>query len=114
MVNFAIKNDKEATLKFAPLQSEIGKKLKEQYKIPNQIDSLVFIHNNTAKIYANAALSICSFLNYPAKLLVVFKVIPSFISNPAYKWFAKNRYRWFGKTESCMIPTADVKSRFLS
>ncbi len=113
MVNFAIKNDKKALLKFAPLQSEIGKKLRQQYQISPQIDSLIFIYNGNAKVYADAALSICYFLNYPAKLLVAFKVFPLFISNPIYKFIAKNRYKWFGKTETCMIPTQQVKNRFL-
>lgn len=113
MVNFAIKYDKKGILKFAPLQSPIGLQLREQYKISPQIDSLVFINNGKSTIYAEAALNICGYLNYPAKLLVIFKIIPLFISNPIYKWIAKNRYKWFGKKETCMVPSENVKARFL-
>lgn len=113
MVNFAIRNDKQGKIKFAPLQSEIGKKLREQYQVPPEIDSLVFIDKGKATVYAQAALNSCSYLDYPAKLLVILKIFPLFISNPVYKWIAKNRYRWFGKSETCMIPTQNVKARFL-
>lgn len=113
MVNFAIKYDKMAKLKFTPLQSPIGIQLKQQYNIPLHVDSVIFIENGKAKIYANAALSICKYLDYPAKLLVIFKILPRFISNKVYKWIAKNRYSWFGKTESCMVPNTEVKNRFL-
>lgn len=113
MVNFAIRNDKMALLKFAPLQSEIGTKLRKEYNIGNDIDSLIFIDKNKAHVYADAALVIAKYLSYPAKLLTVFTILPSFICNPVYKWIAKNRYKWFGKKDSCMIPTKEVKERFL-
>jgi len=56
---------------------------------------------------------IARYLDWPAKILYGFIIIPRFIRNPFYKWIAKNRYRFFGKKETCMIPTPDVKSRFL-
>jgi predicted DCC family thiol-disulfide oxidoreductase YuxK len=113
MVNFAIRNDKKATLKFAPLQSATGQQLKEEYKVNPTADTVVFIENGKAYTYARAAIRVCKYLDWPAKALYAFIIIPSFISQPVYKWIARNRYKWFGKKETCMIPTAEVRRRFL-
>ncbi len=113
MVNFAIRNDKKGRLKFAPLQSETGKKLLADFNVSQTADTVVFIDNQKAYTYASAAIHISRYLNWPAKMMYAFIIIPSFISQPLYKWFAKNRYRWFGKKETCMIPTKEVSERFL-
>jgi len=113
MVNFAIRNDKKGKLKFAPLQSEAGLRLKEQFQVDPTADTIVFIEKGKSYTYAKAAIRISRYLNWPAKAFNVFRIIPSFISQPLYKWFAKRRYKWFGKKETCMIPTAEVKARFL-
>ena len=113
MVNFAIRNDKKAMLKFAALQSETGKRLKESYKIPPDIDSVIFIENNQVYTYSDAAIRIAKYLRWPAKALYGLIVIPGFIRQPVYKWIAKNRYKWFGKREECMIPSPGVRERFL-
>lgn len=113
MVNFAIRNDKKGILKFAALQSQVGKRLKESYKIPPDIDSVIFIENNQVYTYSAAAIRITKHLRWPAKALFALIVIPGFIRQPIYKWIAKNRHKWFGKREICMIPTQELKERFL-
>ena len=113
MVNFAIRNDKKAILKFAPLQSEAGKRLTEEYKIASEIDSVLFIEQGKVYSYSDAAIGIAKYLRGPAKVLYGLIIIPKFIRQPFYKWIAKNRYKWFGKKEACMVPTPDVKARFL-
>lgn len=113
MVNFAIRHDKKARLQFAPLQSDTGKALFQQYQLPPDTDSVVFIDQGKALLHSDAALGIARYLDWPARILYGFIIIPRFIRNPFYKWIAKNRYRFFGKKETCMIPTPDVKSRFL-
>jgi predicted DCC family thiol-disulfide oxidoreductase YuxK len=113
MVNFAIRNDKKGKLKFAPLQSASAQKLINKFGISPSADTIVFIENEKAYTYAKAAIRICKYLDWPAKLLYVFIIIPSFISQPFYKWFAKRRYKWFGKKDFCMIPTPGIKERFL-
>jgi len=113
MVNFAIRHDKKAKLKFAPLQSEAGQKLREQYSVPPGADSIILIENGKSYTYASAAIRICKYLDWPAKALYAFIIVPAFISQPLYKWFARNRYKWFGKREECMVPTPDVRERFL-
>lgn len=113
MVNFAIRHDKKARLQFAPLQSDTGKALLQQHQLPPDTDSVVFIDQGKAMLHSDAALGIARYLDWPAKILYGFIIIPRFIRNPFYKWIAKNRYRFFGKKETCMIPAPDVKSRFL-
>ena len=113
MINFAIRNDKKAILKFAPLQSEAGKRLKEEYKITPGVDSVIFIENGKVYSHSVAAIRIARYLRWPAKALYGFIVVPKFIRQPIYKWIARNRYKWFGKKEACMIPTHDVRVRFL-
>ena len=114
MVNFAIKNDKNEILKFAPLQSEAGKRLKEEYKIAPGIDSVIFIENGNAYTHSDAAIRIAKYLQWPAKVFYGFIIVPKFIRNPFYKWIARNRYKWFGKKDECMVPAKEVRERFLS
>jgi predicted DCC family thiol-disulfide oxidoreductase YuxK len=113
MVNFAIRNDKKGKIRFAPLQSEVGKILRKEFNIPETVDTVILIDKGKAFTYARAAIRVSKYLDWPAKMLYAFIIVPRFISQPFYKWIARNRYRWFGKRESCMIPNADVKSRFL-
>ena len=113
MVNFAIRNDKKAKLKFAALQSDAGTRLKAQYQIPASIDTVILIDNGKVYTYAKAAIRISKYLDWPAKILYGFIIIPSFISQPFYKWVASKRYKWFGKKDSCIIPSEKVRERFL-
>jgi predicted DCC family thiol-disulfide oxidoreductase YuxK len=113
MINYAIRNDKKGVLKFATLQSEAGKQLKSKYSIPAEIDSVIFIENGKVFTYSDAAIHISRYLRWPAKALYGLIIVPKFIRQPVYKWIARNRYKWFGKREECMIPSPDIKSRFL-
>lgn len=114
MVNFAIKWNKQKNLRFAPLQSEIGMSLRAKFGISKEVDSVIFIDKNKAYTHSSAALSICKYLSFPVNFLYIFIVIPSFVRQPIYKWIARNRYKWFGKKDSCMIPTSDTKALFLN
>jgi predicted DCC family thiol-disulfide oxidoreductase YuxK len=113
MVNFVICNDKKAIFKFAPLQSDAGKQLKEKYKITREIDSVIFIENEKVYTYSDAAIRIAKHLGWPAKIFYGLLIVPKFIRQPVYKWIARNRYKWFGKKEACMVPTKDTRARFL-
>lgn len=113
MINFSIHCDKQKNLRYTALQSKTGMLLRKQYNIPSVVDSLVFIENDKAYTYSTAALRICRFYSFPAKLLSVLFVIPAFIRDPVYKWIAANRYKWFGKTEQCMVPSPGVRELFL-
>ncbi len=100
---------------FAALQSKIGQQIINHYKIdPLKTDSiLLYSEDNGLKSKSTAALHITKQLGLPSSLLSVFFIIPPFIRNWVYDYVAKNRYKWYGKQDACMIPTPDLKSKFL-
>lgn len=111
---FLIKRDKNDRFRFAPLESEVGKKLLLKHQIdPSKIDSIVLVSDNTAFTKATAALNISRHLGGLWPLLYSLIIIPNFITDAVYDFIARNRYRWFGKKESCMIPTPELQSKFL-
>ena len=114
-INFVIGNDKRSYFRFAPLQSEAGARLQRQYGFdPSQLDTFVLIEGGKAYLRSTAALRIARRLGgvYPALYAAI--VVPRPLRDILYNWFAKRRYRWFGRKDECMVPTADVKDRFLT
>ena len=112
-VNFIIRRDSDERFKFAPLQSEIGQELREKYRIAPDVDSIVLIEDGMAFTHSTAGLRIAKSLGGILSLAYVFIILPGFIRDFFYRTFAKNRYRLFGKKEVCMIPTPEVRKRFL-
>ena len=113
-VQFIIKRDPHNEFQFAPLQSDIGKAFINKFHIPSNIDSLVLIDDERCYLQSTAALRVCKYLKGSYKLLYCLILIPKPIRNVVYRIIAKNRYKWFGKTESCMIPSPKDRARFLS
>lgn len=114
-VQFVIKHDASDKFVFTALQSATGQKLLMQYNLPLAgFDSFVLIENGKVFLKSTAALQIAKQLSGPVKLLYGFIIVPSFIRNTVYTVVAKNRYKWFGKKESCMIPTDSLKAKFLN
>jgi len=113
-VNYIIGHDPTGYFKFAALQSEAGEKLKEKFGVDDpETDSVVLIENEIAFIRSAAALKIAKKLNGPASILYIFIIIPRPIRDLLYDQFAKRRYKFFGERDACMIPTPEVRSRFL-
>src|SRR5688572_17601883 len=113
-VRFALKRDRKGKLKFGSLQGETAQQLLPQYGIdPSVITSVIFIEDGIAYQESTAALKVCRHLSGSWKLLYALIIIPTFIRDSIYKWIAKNRYKWFGKQESCMLPTAEQRARFV-
>ena len=113
-VNFAIKRDKKEVFKFAALQSEVGKELASKFNIDStQTDSIVLIDKDKFYIKSTAALHIAKYLSAGYPLLYGFMIVPNFIRNWVYDFVARNRYQWYGKKESCMVPTPELKDKFL-
>lgn len=114
-VQYVIKHDKNNVFLFAALQSDIGQQIIEAYKIDtNKVDSILLYTPEKGVDYkSTAALKIASQLGFPQNLMTAFFIIPPFIRNWAYDYIAKNRYKWYGKKESCWIPTPELKSKFL-
>ena len=112
-VQFILKRDPQGYFKFASLQGETGQKLLKKYGIRTEIDSFVLIENDKSYIKSSAALHVSQNLTQPWKSLVILRFIPPFIRDFLYDIVAKNRYKWFGKIESCMLPLPEWKKRFL-
>lgn len=113
-VNFVIQRDKKDVFRFAALQSEIGKKYISKFNInPNETDSIILIDGEKCYVKSTAALYISKSLSGGYPLLYGFIIIPTFIRNWVYDFVAKNRYKWYGKKENCMIPTPELKEKFI-
>jgi predicted DCC family thiol-disulfide oxidoreductase YuxK len=113
-VQFIIKRDPNAHFRFASLQSTEAQQLLEKHNQTATLDSIVLLQNGKVYTESTAILQITKKLTGLWKVMSAFRIVPKFLRDGVYRWFAKNRYRWFGQQESCMIPTPDVRQRFLS
>jgi predicted DCC family thiol-disulfide oxidoreductase YuxK len=114
-VKFVIRQDKKNSFLFASLQSEMGQQLLSQYNFPlDELNSFILIENNKAYTRSTGALRVVKKLKGLWPLLYGFIIVPGFIRDAVYNWIGKNRYKWFGKKEECMIPTPELKARFLN
>jgi predicted DCC family thiol-disulfide oxidoreductase YuxK len=112
-VQFILNRDKKETFHFASLQSEAGQELLEKYNVPENVDSMILVEKDKIYYKSSAALRISRHLDGAWKLLYVFMIVPAPIRNIVYDVIAKNRYKWFGQKESCMLPPPAVRKRFL-
>ena len=114
-VQFLIKKDVHDVFRFTSIQSETGQKIMKHIGIDQKkIDSIVLYVPNVAYfIKSDAALEIVNDLGIFYQFLGFFKIFPSKFRNLVYDFIAKNRYRWFGKKQSCMVPTANILEKFL-
>ena len=114
-VNFVINHDRKNYFVFTPLQSEAGKRLITKVNIDDSlIDSFALIENNKIYFKSSAALRTVKHLDKLYSVLYAFIIVPPFIRNGVYSYIARNRYKWFGKKEVCMIPNEEIKNRFIS
>lgn len=113
-INFIIRHDQEDRFRFAALQSEAGRELLRQYDLIRPgIDSVVLIENGQAFTHSTAALKIAQRLGGVWQIFSILQVVPRSARDFFYRLFASNRYRLFGKKEVCMMPTKEIKARFL-
>lgn len=113
-VQFIINRDKKGYFKFASLQSDFGQEQLKAFNVPSRaLESIILIKGDRYFQRSSAVLEICLHLGGLWPLLYVFKIIPWFIRDFFYDLVAKNRYRWFGRRDECMLPTPELKARFL-
>ncbi|GAB1445391.1 MAG: thiol-disulfide oxidoreductase DCC family protein [Cyclobacteriaceae bacterium] len=113
-VQFIIKRDKASKLQFAALQSQYGQaQLSRLGLAPSSLQSIVLIKDNRFYQRSNAVLEIARMLGGFWLVFYILKIVPTFFRDWIYNGIAKKRYRWFGKQEQCMIPTPELKARFL-
>jgi predicted DCC family thiol-disulfide oxidoreductase YuxK len=115
-VQYIIKRDKNDIFRFVALQSELGQKIVKHLGIANRnIDSIVLYEPGRAYYYKSSAiLRIAGELGGLISLLIIFKPFPKKIRDAVYDYIARNRYKWYGKKEFCMIPTPELKAKFLA
>lgn len=114
-VQFIIQRDKQEKFKFASIQSDAAKEILLQFSKNNShLDSLFLIHNDRIYEKSSAILRIVKILGGLYKLGMVLWIIPKPVRDWMYDYIAKNRFIWYGKKESCMLPTAEFKSRFIN
>lgn len=114
-VQYVIKHDKKDIFRFVALQSDLGQKILKHIGInPIHTDSVVLYEPGISYYYkSTAALQISKGLSGVFTLARVFTLLPTVISDTIYDYIAKNRYKWYGKKEACMIPTSELKAKFL-
>ena len=113
-INFIIEHDRTGYFKFAPLQSETGERLMAEHGIDRiETDSIILVESGKAFTHSDAALRIARRLDGIWSWVYAFRVVPRFIRDAAYKIFARHRYRLFGRQDACMMPTPEIRARFL-
>ena len=113
-VNFLIKQDKKSVLKFASLQSDYAKSFLPQNLLNRaDLDSIVFYDGVNFYTKSSAVLEICKSLGGVFHFFRIGYLLTPLLRNALYTFIANNRYRWFGKTEQCRVPTEALKNRFL-
>lgn len=113
-VQFIIRRDPYHHFRFAPLQSEAGRSLAGARGInADKLDGLVLVERDSAYVKSTAALRIARKLKWPWPMFGVFVIVPRIIRDWCYDQFAKRRYRWFGKLDTCQIPATFEAERFI-
>jgi predicted DCC family thiol-disulfide oxidoreductase YuxK len=113
-VQWVLKRDKKGVFKFAALQSETGQAFLKKFGFSSEnFDTVVLVDGERIFTRSDAPLEIVRRLGGFWSLLLVFKIIPRPVRNAVYDWVARNRYRWFGRKEECMLPRPEWKERFV-
>jgi predicted DCC family thiol-disulfide oxidoreductase YuxK len=112
-VDFLIKYKNSNELKFASLQSEYAKQLLKDSAVNINSDSVILYSNTSFKLESEAALHLLSYLKWPFQVLQIFWIIPHGFRDQIYRWIARNRYKWFGKRDTCRIATPEEQDLFL-
>ncbi len=112
-VRFIIERDTKRKFQFASLQSDFAKNILTANKLDDAIQTMMLLKADKIYRQSDAALEICKELSGLWPSLYLLKIVPRFIRNGIYNFISLNRYRWFGKTDRCWLPSAELKSRFI-
>lgn len=113
-VNWIIDHDKRDQFKFASLQSEYGQQVVKHYNLSGDyLNTVILVAESKLYTRSAAVLRILGYIGGIYSLAGIGWIVPAFLRDTVYNWVARNRYKWFGKKESCRIPTPDLKAKFL-
>jgi predicted DCC family thiol-disulfide oxidoreductase YuxK len=113
-VRFILNHEADQSIRFAPVQSLAGKRLMRDYGFdPDDAKTLVFL--SAGKLYSksDAVIQVSKSLRWPWKMLGAVKIIPRPVRDWVYDLIARHRYRWFGRYETCISPSPNLKARFI-
>jgi predicted DCC family thiol-disulfide oxidoreductase YuxK len=114
-VRFVIERDPDAVFRFSSLQSEVGRKIAERHGLDaQQLNTMILIDEDKAFVRSEAALRIARYLHGPWRRAAKLLIIPRVLRDPFYRLIASQRYRIFGKHDSCWFPTDELSRRFLT
>jgi predicted DCC family thiol-disulfide oxidoreductase YuxK len=113
-VRWIIRRDRRAVFRFAALQSAAGRKLLVDAGRTEELPgSMILIDQDGVHERSDAAIRIAAYLGFPWSLAKAARILPRFLRDGLYRWVARNRYRWFGKRDTCTVPEVEVRERFL-
>ncbi len=113
-VNFVIRHDKRDRFRFAPLQSPVAAALLEKAGLDQgKMDTFVLLDEGAVYVKSGAGLRVLKQLGFPWSMAWILIILPKPLRDAMYNWIVRNRYRWFGKREECMVPDAQVRRKFL-
>ena len=114
-VNSILRFDYKKFFYFSNLDSSFSKKIIKENKVESlEGNTIILYHNNKIIIKSNAAIKIAYLLGGFFKIFIIFKILPNFIRDGIYDVISRNRYRWFGKSDSCYIPKKEILDRFIN
>jgi predicted DCC family thiol-disulfide oxidoreductase YuxK len=114
VINYILPRDKHRYFRFSPLQSETGQALLQKFNLPtDDYDSFVLVEGDKHYVRSGAAIKVMQGMGFPYSLGAVLWILPRPLRDALYNWVAQNRYKWFGQYDTCLMPTPDIKERFL-
>jgi predicted DCC family thiol-disulfide oxidoreductase YuxK len=114
LVQFVIRHDRATKFRFAAIQSEIGRAIFQSHGLdPADLQTFVFIADERIFLRSDAAIEVLERFGGAWRICKIFRFVPRALRNAIYSFIARNRYRWFGRKEVCMVPTTEIKERFL-
>lgn len=113
-IRFIVRRDPQGRFRFASIQSPTGRRLYEAHGLSGErLETILVLAEGKALTHSDAALAIAGRLGGAWRLTAVFRIIPKPWRDAVYRWIARNRYRWFGRHEQCLVPTPELRRRFL-
>jgi predicted DCC family thiol-disulfide oxidoreductase YuxK len=114
-VQFALRHDRKGSYRFLAAQSPLGAALYTHYGLsPTVLESNILLKDGRALLKAEGSLQAISGLGFPWSLINIFRILPRPLLDATYDFIARNRFRWFGRRDSCFAPTPEVRERFLA
>jgi predicted DCC family thiol-disulfide oxidoreductase YuxK len=114
-IRFILRHEADNIIKFTPLQSLTGSKLMREFGVdPNNAETFIFVSDGRALTKSDAALALANHLRGGWRIVRVFRFLPRSVRDRAYGILARNRYRWFGRYDTCMVPSPEIRDRFIN